>query len=557
MGWAQGLQSGMALGNLINQGFDRRELAEEAKKHQIDETMQPDKQEAVSGLVAQRDARAQELLDKGADANTAYQQATQELLPQFQDTSKAAGLSTQYGYGGQTYADRGEAERALSAGRTQGLANVYRLQGNEEQASALEARALQNRAAGLQVNKLQRDEDTEIKIQNVDKQAGDFLTKRLTGEDGTLRAATPDDMIAQIQHRATLLQKNGMGREAIGALKDWQGIAVNAIQLNTAQRNEELGRVATAIAAGDLKPAQAFYDKHVLDGAKVTALTTNKDGSISVSRVRDDGMKLPDTRVGSANELLATLNSFRDPMSLYNFSQNEFKNNLAVKELGIKQQTANQVGEYYKSRTGIERMGSAQYFQGEDNNTYASVPVMGKDNKVRFETVKVNPDDIKMKKAGAANDGKPVKIEDEGTKMSIGGKTVIADGNGNWIPADGNGRPQGVLPSERTKVLKDAGVPDNLVGQLPWNKTGTGVLLNGKEYNPKDPKDLKLLTETYKRLGAASIAMEEATARDVALQQRFRALGGQQPSVMTEDPDLWSLYRNQERNRGLVPRFPE
>jgi hypothetical protein len=162
-----------------------------------------------------------------------------------------------------------------------------------------------------------------------------------------------------------------------------------------------------------------------------------------------------------------------------------------------------------------------------------------------------------MKKAGATGDGKPVKIEEEGTKMSIGGKTVIADGNGNWIPADGNGRPQGILPSERTKVLKDAGVPDNLVGQIPWNKTGTGILFNGKEYDPKDPKDLKTMVQTYKRLGAAEIGMQEATASDVALQQKFRGLGGQQPSVMTEDPLLWQLYRNQDRNRGLMPYNPD
>lgn len=551
MGWAQGLQSGMQLGNLINQGFDRRELAEESKKHRIDEVVP--EQGKVDELVAQRDTVAQGLIAQGVDTNTAYQQATQQLLPQLQETSQSAGLGRQYAYGGQNYADRGEAERAMTQGRTQGLANVYRAQGNEEQASALEARAMQNRAAGLQINKLQRDEDTDLKIQGIDKQVGEFLDKRLVNEDGTVRPATTDDMIAQIQHRASLLQKGGLGREATNALKDWQGIAVNAIQLNTATRNEELGRVATAIAAGDLKPAQAFYDKHVLDGAKVTALTTNKDGSISVSRVRDDGVKLPDTKVGSANELLATLNSFRDPMSLYNFSQNEFKNNLAVKELKIKQQSADQTGEYYKNRTGVERMGSAQYFQGDDGNTYASVPVMGKQG-LKFETVKVNPDDIKMKKAGATGDGKPVKIEEEGTKMSIGGKTVIADGNGNWIPADGNGRPQGILPSERTKALKDAGVPDNLVGQIPWNKTGTGILFNGKEYDPKDPKDLKTMVETYKRLGAAEIGMQEATASDVALQQKFRGLGGQQPSVMTEAPLLWQLYRNQERNQGLVPR---
>jgi hypothetical protein len=161
-----------------------------------------------------------------------------------------------------------------------------------------------------------------------------------------------------------------------------------------------------------------------------------------------------------------------------------------------------------------------------------------------------------MKKAGATGDGKPVKIEEEGTKMSIGGKTVIADGNGNWIPADGNGRPQGILPSERTKVLKEAGIPDNLVGQIPWNKTGTGILFNGKEYDPKDPKDLKTMVQTYTRLGSAEIGMQEGLAADLALQERTRRRGGQQPSIYAPTED-WQLYRNQDRNRGLMPYIPD
>lgn len=327
MGWAQGLQSGMALGNLINQGFDRRALAEEAKKYQVTEgAYGPELQqniEQVRALQAQNPEQAAQ-----------YEPAIAELTRRQGLTAPDYSVSSGGYDNGKNYASAQEAQAALSTLRTQGLANVYRAQGNEEQASALEARALQNRTAGLQLNKLQREEDIDKKIIDIDKQSGDFLTKRLTGEDGTIRTATADDMIAQIQHRASLLQKGGLGREATNAMKDWQGIAVNAIQLTSAQRNEDLGRVATAIAAGDLKPAQAFYDKYVMDGAKTTGITQNKDGSITVSRVRDDGVALPDKVVkGGANELLSALNSFRDPMSLYNFSQNEFKNNLQVRQV--------------------------------------------------------------------------------------------------------------------------------------------------------------------------------------------------------------------------------
>ena len=90
--------------------------------------------------------------------------------------------------------------------------------------------------------------------------------------------------------------------------------------------------------------------------------------------------------------------------------------------------------------------------------------------------------------------------------------------------------------------------------QLPWNKTGTGVLFNAKEYNPKDREDLKLLVDTYNRLGRAEIQMKEADAEGLAIQRRFKERGGQQPSLYAPPVD-WTLYRNQERNRGLIPNL--
>jgi hypothetical protein len=69
--------------------------------------------------------------------------------------------------------------------------------------------------------------------------------------------------------------------------------------------------------------------------------TDPKTGAITVSRTRDDGGKLPDKVIkGGANELLASLNSFRDPMSLYNFSQNEFTNNLNLRKTVAAEKTA-------------------------------------------------------------------------------------------------------------------------------------------------------------------------------------------------------------------------
>jgi len=192
-----------------------------------------------------------------------------------------------------------------------------------------------------QIDDRQKLRDREVKVETVDTDVAGFMSKRLTGPDGEMRQPSMDDNIAALQYRATALQKAGLNKEATDSLKDYQGFAVNQIRLDEAQRNSQLGAVAAAIAQGDLGPAKAFYDRFVVDGAKVIDMKTDpKTGAITVSRVRDDGTKLPDKVIkGGANELLAALNSFKDPMSLYNFSQNEFTNNLKTEELGLRKKT--------------------------------------------------------------------------------------------------------------------------------------------------------------------------------------------------------------------------
>lgn len=177
---------------------------------------------------------------------------------------------------------------------------------------------------------------------------------------------------------------------------------------------------------------------------------------------------------------------------------------------GLKGKKLEAEANYYQNRGQLDKMGATQYFTGSDGNMYASTPVFGKQG-LQFETTQVNPNNIKLQKPGTeGKDMKPGKVEEEGNKATIGGKLHIADGNGNWIPADGNGKPIGILPSDRTKALEKAGIPTNLIPQIPWNTNGTEVMFGGKAYDVKNPADLKELKADYKRLGANTIAVEEA-----------------------------------------------
>lgn len=176
---------------------------------------------------------------------------------------------------------------------------------------------------------------------------------------------------------------------------------------------------------------------------------------------------------------------------------------------GLKGQKLKAESDWYTQRGQMDKMGATQYFTGADGNMYASTPVFGKKG-LQFETTQVNPEGVKLQKPGTeGKDMKPGKVAEEGEKATIGGQLRISDGLGNWVPAGPNGKPLGVLPSEREKFLEKAGLPTNLIPQVPWNTNGTEVMFGGKAYDVKNASDMKELKADYKRLGANTIAVEE------------------------------------------------
>jgi hypothetical protein len=198
---------------------------------------------------------------------------------------------------------------------------------------------------------------------------------------------------------------------------------------------------------------------------------------------------------------------------------------LKGEELGIKRGQANATAQYYKDRGNMDRMGATSYFTGTDGNTYASVPTMGK-NGPTFQTVRVNPEGVKMTKVGSGADMKPADVKEEGTKVTIGGKLQYADGLGGYVPAGPNGKPAGVLPSERQAALKKAGVPDNVIDRVEWNSAGTAVAINGMRF---DLNELKNIKTEYERLGKNEIIAEEDRKRSLGMHSALNRMRNAPP----------------------------
>lgn len=179
--------------------------------------------------------------------------------------------------------------------------------------------------------RLAQEADAEKALMGqVDADVGDWFKKRLANPDGTERAPTVDDHLASSQYRASRLLAAGKADAAGQVMKDVNAQSLVKIQLESAQRNEAIGKTAAALSAGDLGAVKDFYNQYIPDGARVTDVQRGAGGQIVIQRETADGRPMPPTTMKDTGQLLSALTTFKDPMALYNWSQNEFKNTLAI-----------------------------------------------------------------------------------------------------------------------------------------------------------------------------------------------------------------------------------
>lgn len=321
-----------------------RDLARESERYNVTEGAYGEGLQANVQQVEQmrdqalRDAAARQGTVQDLDAIRAqFDPSIAELQRRSQMTAPDFSIAS----GQQTFGTREEAARAARPMRAEGLARTYERFGDVDRAEAMRERADTSRFRDLQMRGLERTDRQAAAVEAVDADTSKWMTSRLTNEDGTMRAPTMDDTVAAIQHRAALFQQKGLGEQAAAAIQQHASIAANQIQLQTAERNQALSTVAAGIASGNFAAAQNFYDRFIPDGAKVTDIKEGRDGRITISRTALDGTKLPDTSFANRNEMLAALNSVRDPMSLYNYAQQEFDNNIKTQTLRVAQTRAN------------------------------------------------------------------------------------------------------------------------------------------------------------------------------------------------------------------------
>lgn len=176
-----------------------------------------------------------------------------------------------------------------------------------------------------------KDSD-DATMRDVDAQAADWFKQRLAPDGGAPRQATPDDHIAASVFKASLLTQAGKLKEAGEVVKAADAQILAKVMLDTEQRKAATGKVAASLAAGDFEPAKEFFNRYLGGGARVTNVgPVRETGQIVIERETADGKPLPATILKSANDLIAGLQAFSNPMAVYEFAAQDLRQQLQLK----------------------------------------------------------------------------------------------------------------------------------------------------------------------------------------------------------------------------------
>lgn len=172
----------------------------------------------------------------------------------------------------------------------------------------------------------------EDAVEALDTKLGQDFDASLVGEDGKKRAPTADDYMKANQQRAYAYAAAGHMKEAQSAFKENLASAYTKIQMDGAERKQALGPAMAALSSGDYGAVADFYNRFVPSGAKVTGIEAGKDGGLVMQRTGIDGQPMSPLLAKDKREAMAMLQSLENPSALYQYSQDEFSNQLKLKQ---------------------------------------------------------------------------------------------------------------------------------------------------------------------------------------------------------------------------------
>lgn len=297
--------------------------------------------------VAQLAAQNQGLGQDAASATTAALNSAAPAKPQ----ASTAGLKSTYTVGGKTFDTQDAANSYLPQAKTLAQADAYDAAGNTDKAATLRSQAQQQALNGIQLDNAQlrnkslnRDAQAQQSSDAVDAATADFLAKRQQKDaSGNPVPLTAGDYAAAADFRAQKFALNGDYAGANKAAQEHLQLVNSQIQADTAARQVAVRDTSQKFSAGDTSALGDFYDRFLPDGGTTKSVTSNKDGSYTLTRTGDNGEALPPIKFSSKDEVLANIAAAADPNALAHFAALDHQNKIDAFNQSIKmQELANQ-----------------------------------------------------------------------------------------------------------------------------------------------------------------------------------------------------------------------
>lgn len=252
------------------------------------------------------------------------------------DRTKPASVAYSLGTG-DTYqsSDKPFSLDEIDVNKMQQRAGIYRNAGMNIEADQLETNAQQRRLTANQLEQSNITLANTKKLQGVETATSEYAKKlQKIDSSGNPLPMSNDDYVNIGKYHTIELAKAGLYSEAQQSASQAMEFANKKIQLETNERAAAVRDGVAAATTGNFKPAIDAYNRFIPDGAKITSIDMNKDGTLVIHRVSTiDGTDLGDTVVkGGVLEFSEGLKTLADPNAAAQYAEKTFQHDIETRK---------------------------------------------------------------------------------------------------------------------------------------------------------------------------------------------------------------------------------
>ena len=203
---------------------------------------------------------------------------------------------------------------------------------NPLKAQQLRQSAMQTEESGLKLDELRQAAGDAKSRREVDGELKSYVEQNAQKDADGKPVLNDNTMINALTMRSAGFLKRGLFDDALKNDETRLKFVSAKVAAETAERTRAAGAAKSMALQGDMSGIAKFYDRYIYDGTRISGMTPNKDGTVTVNRVGIDGHKFNPYTV-SNDALIAGMDSLTDPKAASEFIDRSFKRQIEERKL--------------------------------------------------------------------------------------------------------------------------------------------------------------------------------------------------------------------------------